>query len=458
LLELYHRRDLWPGEIVGVNFGDRLRLSGYRWAYAEAPPGKELQVEMRWQSMQAMDSDFFATLTLCDEAGHLWGLGSKRLNDIDAETYWDERGLEQAVLIPTSRWPVAETTVQAFELPVDPATPPGYYTVLLRVHPAAVWNGLPILGDNKASSGFDYALGKARVLPAPTAPSVESLEIARLRRADFGSDLRLLGWDISTTDARPGDRLGLSLFWEAMRPMETDYVARLWLIDQIGQFGGEVYAAPAGAQYPTRQWRSGEILRAQHDLTVDAATPAGTYYLMLNVLDESGGNLRMDDLRLGTIIISGRQRLFELPAPVQHPVRVEFGGLVRLLGYDLPETRVSPGDDLILTLYWQGVRRMDTSYTVFTHLLDEGNRIWGQQDSIPVQGSYPTTGWLPEEVIVDRYQIPVRTDAPAGPHRIEVGLYDAATGLRLPAVESREQALLGDHLLLPELLLVMQIP
>jgi len=450
LLELYHRQDLWPGEIVEVNLDDKLRLSGFQWTRAEAPPGKDLQVEMRWQSTQAMQADYLVTLTLRDGSGHLWGLGSKRLNDVDAQTYWDERGLEQAVLIPTSQWPVAETTVEAFELPVDLATPPGQYTVLVRVHPMAVWEGLPIRSTGAAVFGFDYPLGRVRVLPASQPLSTEALEIARPHRADFGRGIRLLGWDVFTTDARPGDRLHLSLFWQAQRSTQVDYVARLWLIDELGQFGGEVYATPAGAQYPTSQWRAGEILRGQYDLTVDAATPAGTYSLMLNLFDESEQPLRISDLKLGTITVTGRQRLFELPAAVQHPMQAELGGLVRFLGYDLPQREMSPGDALPLTLYWQAVRRMDTSYTVFTHLLDEHNRIWGQQDNLPLQGTYPTTGWLPGEVIVDEYQIPVRDDAPPGCYQIEVGLYDAATGLRLPVVDSTDQTLLGNHLLLAE--------
>jgi hypothetical protein len=288
------------------------------------------------------------------------------------------------------------------------------------------------------------------VLPAPQPPSVEALEIARPRRADFGGDVHLLGWDASTTEARPGDRLYLSLYWQAQRSPQANYMARLWLIDERGQFGGEVRAAPAGAQYPTSQWRAGEVLRGQVDLTVDAATPAGGYSLMLNLFDESGEALRISDLRLGTVTVSGRQRLFEVPATIQHEVKAELGGLVRFLGYDLPQREVSPGDGLPLTLYWQALRRSDTSYTVFTHLLDEHHRIWGQQDNLPVGGTYPTTGWLPGEVIVDPYQIPVRDDAPPGRYQIEVGLYDGATGLRLPVVDPTDQALLGDHLLLPE--------
>jgi hypothetical protein len=454
LLELYHRQDLWPGEIVEISFGGQLQLSGFQWARAEAPPGEELRVEMRWQSIQTMQADYLVTLTLHDEAGHLWGLGSKQLNDVDAQTYWDERGLEQAVPIPTSRWPVAETTVGAFELPVDLATPPGQYTALVRVHPMALWEGLPVRSAGGAASSFDYPLGRVRVLPAPRPPAMEDLEIARPYEADFGGGIRLLGWDVSSTDARPGDSLHLSLLWEAQRSMQADYEVRLWLIDELGQPGSEVRVPPAGSQYPTSQWRAEEVLRGQYDLTVDAATQAGTYSLALGLLGESGQRMQISDLSLGTLTVSGRQRLFELPPAVQHPVQAELGEQIRLLGYDLPQRDVSPGDVVPLTLYWQALRRMDTSYTVFTHLLDDQSRIWGQQDNLPVQGTYPTTGWLPGEVIVDQYQIPVRHDALSGRYQIEIGVYDAATGIRLPAVDSAEQALLGDHLLLEEVVAI----
>jgi len=354
---------------------------------------------------------------------------------------------------------VAETTVEAFELPVDLATPPGQYTALVRVHPLALWEGLPVRSPAGAASGFDYPLGRVRILPAPQPPSIEDLEIARPHEADFGAGIRLLGWDVSATDARPGDRLHLSLLWNVKRPVSSDYEARLRLVDerltgQLGQFGGEVRTPPAGTQYPTSQWQAGEVLRGQVDLTVDAASPAGTYSVMLSLFDESGQRVRDSDLSLGTITISGRQRLFELPTTVQHPAQAELGGQIRFLGYDLPQTEVSPGDVLPLTLYWQALRRMDTSYTVFTHLLDGQSRIWGQQDNLPVQGTYPTTGWLPDEVIVDPYHIAVRDDAPPGRYQMEIGLYDAATGLRLPVVDSADETLLGDHLLLEEVVTV----
>jgi hypothetical protein len=89
---------------------------------------------------------------------------------------------------------------------------------------------------------------------------------------------------------------------------------------------------------------------------------------------------------------------------------------------------------------------MDASYTVFTHLLDERTQIRGQQDNPPVGGRYPTTLWVPGEVIVDEYAIVVQPDAPPGSYVVEVGLYDPATMQRLPVLDPT--GAVGDRILL----------
>jgi hypothetical protein len=106
---------------------------------------------------------------------------------------------------------------------------------------------------------------------------------------------------------------------------------------------------------------------------------------------------------------------------------------------------------LHLTLYWQAQQQMDVSYTVFVHLLDAQNRIWGQRDSVPDRGQYLTTGWLEGEVVEDEYEIPVDPAAPSGEYLIEVGLYDAAQPgyPHLPVLDEQGQ-IIGDRVLLRE--------
>jgi len=138
------------------------------------------------------------------------------------------------------------------------------------------------------------------------------------------------------------------------------------------------------------------------------------------------------------------------PPPVRHPLEANLDGRIRFLGYDLDATSVGPGDTLHLTLYWQALTEMDESYTVFTHLLDQDNHIWGQRDSLPAGGTLPTSCWVKDEIIVDEYDIPVQPAAPPGEYLIEIGIYQLETGQRLPII-GQEGQIVDDRVLLEEL-------
>jgi len=126
---------------------------------------------------------------------------------------------------------------------------------------------------------------------------------------------------------------------------------------------------------------------------------------------------------------------------------LRLGEAVRFLGYDLDRQEIHPGESLHLTLYWQAVSEMDTSYTVFNHLIDGGNRIWGHEDSIPGGGTLPTSSWIEGEYVVDVHEIPIRDDAPPGQYLIETGMYDLATMIRLPVLDA-QGTVIGDRILL----------
>ena len=65
-----------------------------------------------------------------------------------------------------------------------------------------------------------------------------------------------------------------------------------------------------------------------------------------------------------------------------------------------------------------------------------------------MKGTYPTTSWLPGEVVIDEYEIVVDATAPAGEYQIEVGMYDLATMQRLPAFDEQGAPLPSDRILL----------
>jgi len=131
--------------------------------------------------------------------------------------------------------------------------------------------------------------------------------------------------------------------------------------------------------------------------------------------------------------------LYSTPGKARGNIRylqgVNFEGKAELVGYELKETSVQPGEMIHLTLYWQALAEMGKDYTVFTHLIDEQNRIWAQHDKQPLDGVHPTSEWREGEVMVDEYELILAEDAPPGEYQIEIGLYDWGSGERLAVSE-----------------------
>jgi len=120
-------------------------------------------------------------------------------------------------------------------------------------------------------------------------------------------------------------------------------------------------------------------VRSQHYLPVPAEASAGRRQLQLAVIDQEGMPLAAA-INLSELEIEVPERRMTLPT-IENPMEINLGDEVIFLGYDLRTTVVKPGDTLRLTLYWQARREIAGWYKVFTHLLDDRERIWAQKDS-----------------------------------------------------------------------------
>ena len=106
---------------------------------------------------------------------------------------------------------------------------------------------------------------------------------------------------------------------------------------------------------------------------------------------------------------------------------VTWDDMIRLNGYGL---QVSPAA-LELTVNWQALRNIPTSYKVFVHVIDPAtNAVVAQDDSVPRHWTRPTDTWQPNEVIADTITVPL-SEVPPGKYQIYIGMYDPATGERL---------------------------
>ncbi|HZD10456.1 MAG TPA: hypothetical protein VE553_03870, partial [Candidatus Binatia bacterium] len=145
--------------------------------------------------------------------------------------------------------------------------------------------------------------------------------------------------------------------------------------------------------------------------------------------------------------IHAPERVFEQPAYAT-PVDRTFAQEVRLLGYslapvtDLASLHTASVPSLTVTLVWQGLQEMQTSYRVFVHLIDGEGQILAQSDAEPAQWARPTTGWMPGEYVVDEHTLPLPARMPDADLALRVGLFDAESGERLQLPSGEEFVLI----------------
>jgi len=271
----------------------------------------------------------------------------------------------------------------------------------------------------------------------------------------FGQTILLLGYSLQSQPVQIGSPIEVTLYWKAISMPEGDFRAFVNLVDAQGATVAQEDSIPHDGQCPTRIWQPGEVISDTHVVDVDRLGPDGPYQLAVSMRDWKGDPLSPfdnlghrfpdDQVTLSVSTVSTKRE--SVPTP-QNPQTASLGDTVKLLGYDLGTSTMRPGESIAVTLYWQCLTEMITSYTVFTHLIDDKGEIRGQSDSIPVAGERPTAGWLTDEVIVDHYIIPLQEEAPPGDYRIEAGMYDFSSGQRLPVIDETGRRAEFDRVLL----------
>lgn len=393
--------------------GGEIVLRGCSLPSKPVPAGQEAIITFLWQATRTTNNEYGLSVRVFDEQGEQRAHVDGRL---------------AGFMYPTTRWrPGLVVGTHRVRLPVD--LPPGDYQVRVVIY------------RRSDGSNWTVPLGRFQVGRALRQPAPNELDIQHPLSLALG-EFELLGYRLFPEQATLGQTVHLTAFLRARERPQDRSRLDLWLAGQPWQ--GFALPESCAAMEP------GDVFALQYPLVVPRAAPAGLQPLAV-ALETADGQPAAPPQVLGHLDVVATQHLFEVPASIQNPQHFTLGDGVRFLGYDLQEGQLRPGDVVHLTLYWQCLQPMDTSYTVFTHVLDAGSKVWGQVDRIPVGTTRPTTGWLPGEVFVDSYEIPVRADAPPGTYAIEVGMYDAATGVRLAVRDEQGRPMADDRILLTTL-------
>jgi len=398
-----------PAPSLPCSFGRNIRLLGYEADSLTIEPPGHLRLTLFWQAVDRIDTNYHVRLRLVGESGHVW---------LEEEGRHPVNGY-----YPTVAWRPGEIIPDFHELAITRALPPGPYKLEVGLFP-------PFSQD----SVWDAQIGRVHILEGEGWQSPEDLTIPYPLRASFAGELILLGYDRPSL-GRPDGQAPLTLYWQRLREGKVDYDIALQLLDEDGKVFWQEDAPPLFGEYPTSRWGVGQIVQTSHDLIMPSTV--GEVGLRVGLsLPDSGEMLPVRSRWLASLSEWCPLRPIQVQSvPLADGPAINFDNRILLLGYDLDRRQLRPGETLQLSLTWQCLRRMDEDYTVFVHILDEEQRIWGQEDIGPVHGTYPTSQWKEGEIIEDVHSVRLSYEAPPGEYRIEAGLYLLATMARLPVLD-----------------------
>ncbi|GIK41188.1 MAG: hypothetical protein BroJett011_50210 [Chloroflexota bacterium] len=376
------------------------------------PAGDLLPLELTWQTPTSLEQDYQLSLRLMNNRG-----------DIFTQSDWPPLTAAGA----TSTWPPNQLIPDRRALWLPPDLAPGSYALQLVVYDPA--SGQPL--------GQPLVIPNIPVGPAQITPPLTTLPIPNpIHNSQFtihNSQLTLVGY-VLPDKIQPGQEMWLWLYWQASSsspPLEGGGQGgvRLTLSDGSNSIASDFPLADSVG--PPDSWQAGQVRRAVYHLPTSPRLTGSQAQVKVALLTPAGEVEA--ETSLAAVALAVRSRRFETPV-IATTANIAFGNSsqLKLIGYDGPPTTLAAGGPLPVTLYWQAIAEMKTDYTVFVQLLNDAGQVVAQVDSQPLAGAAPTTTWLPGEILTDPYTLTLPANLPPGGYRLIGGLYDAATGARLP--------------------------
>jgi hypothetical protein len=294
-----------------------------------------------------------------------------------------------------------------------------------------------VLKDERGYSlATEYHLETARILPFfVTAPPHKKSEVV------WADNLNLVGYEfvppIIRSEAEATTELYLS--WQILSYTGLTEKLFLQLIDSQGNGVSQGEFDPISRKM--YRWREDNLILEKYPLQFGPDLAAGLYFVRLGFFEpQTGERLPAYNLAgqtLGDAWIGGPlyvKSAEDDPTQPQYRLRANLGQEIELLGYSLRPTADENMSEI--QLYWQTQAPPTKDYTAFVQLLDAQNQVVAQVDAQPLPGIYPTSRWQPGEIISERFVLPVAPTTLAQGELV-TGMYDLATGVRLPVYDKQ---------------------
>jgi hypothetical protein len=255
---------------VEVDYGGQIRLLGYEVENPALQPGESLDLTLYWEALAPMTKDYTLFIHLLDPKGH--SLGGK------------DRPLGNGVS-PTSQWVVGTPIQETYQVPLKKAERlPTLVEVRLGLYHFPSLERLPAYDQQGRPLGTSVLLARVKAT-ASTAPEPA---IPHTVGVDLGGEVRLVGYQLTPREARPGGTIEGALYWRALRKLDRDYTVFVQLVGRNGLVA-QYDAQPRTNTYPTSLWDRGELVEDEFSLFLTPQLTPGIYDLIAGMYNPVSG-------------------------------------------------------------------------------------------------------------------------------------------------------------------------
>ncbi|MCB8977148.1 MAG: hypothetical protein H6657_06935 [Ardenticatenaceae bacterium] len=270
--------------------------------------------------------------------------------------------------------------------------------------------------------------------------------------------VRLWGLDAWETAVPADQPLALTLYWQALQPLEANYKVGLTLVDENGvrwsEEGLRDYRWLRNPP-PTTGWPTDQYALTAFYVDLLPGTPPGTYKLQLSFFEENtlmpltfyqdNGQPLGPTLELGSVTIQPPKEPWPNTLNMQHRLNATVNN-ASLWGSSLDRTQAAPGDPVRVTLLWSAQGAVATSLS----LVDEaGNQAANWPITLP---DYGPGAWrsqmllrLPVALADGRYQWQLTFPGGQTVHWGELRISEPTRTLTQPDIEAAVNVTLSEQ-------------
>jgi hypothetical protein len=248
-----------------------LRFLGYSLGEGPFKPGQVLKMTLFWQALADVSRDYIVFVQLQDEKGTLWV--NRESSPINGN-------------YPTAGWQAGQLVRDPHDFVVPASMPDGPYHLVIGLYRftdgerLTVVNGPQRGRDNLALTEMNV-LGREHNYKEPA--------VSHPLQARFGESVVLIGYDLEAQQARPGERLELTLYWHTLSPVDKSYTVFIHLLDADEVIQGWGDSLPGRGTLPTTSWLTGEYLQDRHEIAIKPEAPPGEYLIEVGLYEAISG-------------------------------------------------------------------------------------------------------------------------------------------------------------------------